>query len=84
MPPAGIKASIKNLFSLPFIIKEPTQAVIEQTAEIMEAYQITGYDALFVATAKDADCQLISDDIKGHGKVTDGSVLLLKDYKLIN
>ena len=77
----AIKEIIKNLFSIPIIIKEPTQAVLEQTAEIMEIYQIAAYDALFVAAAKDSECQLISDDVKSHGKINDGSVVMLEDYK---
>jgi len=80
MPSAAIKQSIKNLFSLPLLLKEPTPAIVEQTIEIMEKYRITAYDALFVATAKDADCQLLSADRKGHGKITDSTVVMLEDY----
>jgi len=81
IPVEAIKKSVNDLFSLPLIIKEPSQAILEQTAEIMEAYNIAAYDALFVATAKDANCKLISDDTKAHGKITDGTVIMLKDYK---
>jgi len=52
MPSAAIKQSIKNLFSLPLLLKEPTPAIVEQTIEIMEKYRITAYDALFVARQK--------------------------------
>lgn len=72
MPLATIKKSIRDLFALPLTIKDLTQTVLEQTAEIVDA-QIATYDALFVATAKDADCKLISDDKKAHGKITDGT-----------
>jgi predicted nucleic acid-binding protein len=81
MPVAAIKRSINDFFSLPLIIKEPSQAILEQTTDIMETYNIAAYDALFVAMAKDAECKLISDDTKAHGKITDGTVILLKDYK---
>lgn len=81
MPVAAIKKSILDFFSLPLIIKEPSQTILEQTAEIMESYNIAAYDALFVAIAKDADCKLISDDTKAHGKITDRTVIMLEDYK---
>jgi len=80
-PVATIKKSIDDLFSLPLTITDPTQTVLEQTAEIMNIYQIAPYDALFVATAKDMNCRVISDDTKAHGKITDGIVIMLKDYK---
>ncbi len=81
LPFNEVKEIIKYFFSLPIVIKDISQAVLEQTAEIIETYNIAAYDALFVATAKDADCKLISDDTKAHGKITDGTVLMLKDYK---
>lgn len=75
------KIIMEHFFSLPIIMKEPSQPILEQTADIMGEYQIAAYDALFVATAKDADCKLISDDTKGHGQITDGSVIMLKQYQ---
>ena len=81
MPLSAIKRDIHDFFSLPLIIKETSQAILDQTADIMENYNIAAYDALFVATAKDADCKLISDDTKSHGKITDGTVIMLSDYK---
>lgn len=76
-----IKVVIKNFLSLPLIVKQPTQTILELTADIAHRYQITAYDALFLATAHEENCQLISDDAKGHGKVTDGTVIMLKHYK---
>lgn len=80
MSVAIIKKSIQDIFSLPLVIKDPSQTVLEQTAEIMDNYNLTAYDALFIATAKDANCKLISDDTKAHGKITDGTVLMLNRY----
>ncbi len=48
---------------------------------ISYTYNLTAYDSLYVATAQEENCQLISDDRKGHGKITDGTVLMLEDYK---
>ena len=75
------KTIIKHLFSLPIVIKELSQATLEQTAEIMETYNIAAYDALFISAAKDAECKLISDDTKAHGKITDGTVIMLDQYR---
>lgn len=76
-----IKEDIVSFLSLPLIIKQSTQSVLELTAEIADSYNITAYDALFVATAKIENCQLISNDQRGHGKIEDGSVLMLGQYK---
>lgn len=81
MSVATIKKSIQDIFSLPLVIKEPTQTILELTAEIMDTYGIAAYDALFVATAKDADCKLISDDSKAHGKILDGTIIMLDQYQ---
>ena len=81
MPLVEIKRIIDDFFSLPLIIKESSQAIFEQTAEAMETYNIAAYDALFVAEAKDSECRLISDDTKAHGKITNGTVIMLEDYK---
>ena len=75
-----VKNTIKHLFSLPIVIKEISQTILDQTTEIMGTYQIAAYDALFVATAKYENCKLISDDTKAHGKITDGTVIMLDDY----
>lgn len=80
MPIPAIKNSVHDLFSLPLVITDQSQTTLEQTAEIMEMYNIAAYDALFVATAKDADCKLISDDTKSHGKITDGTIVMLGNY----
>ncbi len=81
IPLGAIKKSIHDLFSLPLIIKDPTQTLLEQTADIMDKYQIAAYDALFVATAKYENCKLISDDTKAHGKITDGTIVMLDHYQ---
>lgn len=80
LPTNETKIAIEHFFSLPIIIKEPSQAMLQHTADIMETYNISAYDALFVAIAKEQGYKLISDDAKAHGKITDGSVLMLKDY----
>lgn len=70
-----------SFFSLPLISKEPTEGVISRLAEISYEYNLTAYDSLYVATAQEENCQLISADIKGHGKIKDGTVIMLEDYR---
>ena len=80
LPSAEIKKILNDLILLPLIIKEPTQKVFEETLDIMKLFSLAAYDALFLAMAKQEKCKLISDDRKGHGKIMDGSVIMLKDY----
>lgn len=76
-----ISEALKTFFKLPLIMKEPTLQLMEETNKITQQYNMTSYDALFLALAQVEDCQLISDDTKTHGKITDGSVIMLKDYR---
>ncbi|OGK51492.1 hypothetical protein A2966_01390 [Candidatus Roizmanbacteria bacterium RIFCSPLOWO2_01_FULL_41_22] len=80
-----LKASViqdltTSFFSLPLIMKEPTSELISQIPAISHQYKLTAYDSLYIAQALNENCQLISGDAQGHGKVTDGTVLMLKDY----
>lgn len=46
----------------------------------MQQYNMTSYDAYFLALAQYEGCKLISDDQKAHGQIHDGSVIMLEDY----
>lgn len=76
-----IKILLNNFFQLPLIMKEPTEQLLFQANVTAQENNITSYDALFVALAKLEECQLISDDHIGHGKINDERVVMLKDYK---
>lgn len=65
----------------PVTIVEISLPVLEVAATLMEKYNIASYDAYFLALAKREECKLISDDTKAHGQITDGTVLMLKDYQ---
>lgn len=71
---------IATLFQIPITIAEVSLPVLEITAELMEQYSLASYDAYFLALARYEGCKLISDDQKAHGKISDGTVLMLKDY----
>lgn len=56
------------------------QKLIKKSLAIANQWGIIVYDAVFLSLAKFWGCQLISADRKSHGKITDGSVIMLKDY----
>ncbi len=72
---------LSELYKSPITIVEVTLPVLEIAARLMEQYNLASYDAYFLALAKYEDCKLISDDQKAHGKVKDGTVIMLDQYK---
>lgn len=78
---SGSAYSILNeLYEAPVIITEVSLPVLEIAAKLMQEYNLASYDAYFLALAKYEECQLISDDQKAHGQISDGSVVMLEDY----
>ena|SRR5258708_28331481 len=77
----NIKELTTSFYTLPLINKEPTEGIVSQLPEISYKYDLSAYDSLFLATALEENCQLISSDSKGHGRVTDGTVIMLENYK---
>lgn len=74
--------SIRDLFEMPIKIIGISLPVLEKSSKLMKKYNLASYDAYFLALAQYEDCKLISDDQKAHGQITDGSVIMLKDYPL--
>lgn len=72
---------IARLYQTSINFVEVSLPVLKITGNLMEQYQLTSYDAYFLALAQYESCQLISDDQKAHGQIDDGSVLMLKNYK---
>jgi len=59
----------------------PTDSLlIDNAVKIAERYQLTVYDAVYVALAKRFGCQLLTANPRCHSKVKDGTILLLKDF----
>lgn len=79
-PPAETKFAIDKLFELPLNIVEINLPLLNITAELMLQYNMTSYDAYFLALAKQENCKLISDDQKSHGKIKDEKIIMLEDY----
>lgn len=71
---------VNDLFTMPMRILEISLPVLKESSTLMEKYNIASYDAYFLALAKREECKLISDDSKAHGRITDGSILMLSDY----
>lgn len=72
--------TLKDLFEMPIKMMGISLPVLEESSKLMKEYNMASYDAYFLALAQYEGCQLISDDRKAHGKITDGTVLMLKDY----
>lgn len=71
---------ISRLYQTTINFVEVSLPVLAVAGDLMEQYQLTSYDAYFLALAQYEGYQLISDDPKAHGQIKDGSVIMLKDY----
>lgn len=78
--PKSSYSILSGLYHSPITITEVSFPVLELAAILMEQYNLASYDAYFLALAQYENCKLISDDQKAHGKITDGTVLMLEDY----
>lgn len=72
--------TLKDLFEMPIKIIGVSLPVLELSSKLMKEYNMASYDAYFLALAQYENCKLVSDDQKAHGQITDGSVVMLKDY----
>ncbi len=71
--------AVKEIFESTLTIVEVTLPLLIKSSFLMREYNLTSYDAYFLALAKYEQCILISDDQKAHGKIKDGSVVMLVD-----
>src|SRR4030042_6791664 len=78
-----VKVSISDLLNLPINFARLEDSLIRIAIEISIQTKITVYNAVFISLAKKGGCKLISDDKDHHLKVTDGTVLALKDYPIL-
>ncbi len=77
---ADVKNSLNSLMSMGISIIVPTKIVIESAIEIAYQYDITIYDAYFVALAKEIQFKHITADEKLYNKIKKlNFVKLLKD-----
>lgn len=71
---------LSELYRSQVTILDVSLPVLEIAARLMKQYSLASYDAYFLALAQYEDCKLISDDYKAHGKVKDGTVIMLDQY----
>jgi predicted nucleic acid-binding protein len=77
-----VKIGISDLRKLPINFRRLEDDLVKRALEVSTRNRITVYDAIFVSLAESKNCQLISDDKDHHLKITNGTVLALKDYPL--
>ncbi len=80
-PPESSYSILNELYNSPVTITAVSLPVLRLSTILMQEYNIASYDAYFLALAQYEDCKLISDDQKAHGKVKDGTVIMLDQYK---
>lgn len=81
--PLQIKVALESLSRCRLAIFPVTANLAAASVMAAAKHKITPYDAVFVVLAHQNNCQLISADQKSHGKIIDGSVIMLKDYPKI-
>ncbi len=80
LSPEEANTSLNNLFGMPIKILGVNLSVLELCSRLMKEYNMAAYDAYFLALAHIEDAVLISDDKKAHGRVKDGTVIMLEEY----
>ncbi len=79
-PQAETIFALEKLFELPLKIVDIHLSLLKITAGLMQQYNMASYDAYFLALAQIEGCQLISDDMKAHGKIKGENILMLENY----
>ena len=78
-----IKTAIEIVDNSQISIAAVNKEIIVSAVTLANKHGITVYDAIFLALAKQWNCRLISADQKSHGRITDGSVIMLSQYPQI-
>lgn len=83
MTPPLVKRCLSAIVNCQMSIVPVDKNLIGESIGLARKQELTCYDAVFLALAKVNSCRLIAADGKGYGKITDGSVMMLKDYPKI-
>ena len=59
---AGLNEALSNLEALPFTIAPPATPLLKRAARLGKEFQLTFYDASFLALAVELDCPFITAD----------------------
>ena len=81
--PPLVRRSIDAVVKSQITIVPVDRNLIHESIYWVDKYQFTAYDAIYLALARQNHCRLISADQKSHGKITDGSVIMLSQYPRI-
>lgn len=73
--------SITTSYKFPVTFVNETEDLALLTYRIAQEYEVTYYDASFVALAKQEKATLITDNPKHQAKIKEVKVVSLKDYK---
>lgn len=76
----AIDECINTFYDVGMTVIPTNKQLIKKALALADKWGIIIYDAVFLALAKFWGCQLISAEQKSHGRITDGSVVMLKDY----
>ncbi len=80
LPPAEVSRLLHILYLIPIDWVTETEEQIMAGYRIGHRYNMTVYDAAFVALAKAREAKLVTDNIKHQGKAKGVEVLALADY----
>lgn len=82
LPIDKLVESVKKFYNLPIEIIPTNLEISLMTVKISARYNITTYDAVYISLAKQLKCQLITANLKCHGKIKDGSVVDIANFAL--
>lgn len=71
-------------YGFPLIYVAQTEELAKYAAHISRTYDITYYDASFLALTDALHATLVTDNVKHQGKFSDISVIGLKDYTSVS
>jgi predicted nucleic acid-binding protein len=77
---AEARAALTLFYQLPITFKPENDTSAHETYQLAESYNITYYDASFVALARQLSAVLVTDNPKHQAKVTTAHVIPLSAY----
>jgi len=79
-----VQEALRAFFQTSIELIPTDSLLVDSAVEIAGRYQLTVYDAIYVALAKRFGCRLLTANPRCHSKVKDGTILLLKDFEVAN
>lgn len=76
-----VEQILSDFYGLGLTIVVVDLQTVALAIKIVKEHKVTIYDAVFLAIAQLYECRLLSDDLKSHGKINDGKVLMLSKWQ---